>query len=111
MVDYLKYAVIKILNRKGNLRISKSLIPETEVILPKNVFLFDFKDGRNYFLSRNRNLMTIIKSDNRATLERTSLLINVPQKKSKCEYFFGIQIEEKTIALKQIKKWQKEIRK
>ena len=99
-LECLKIAVLKIL-KKG--RYYKGLIPEKEIALPKNVLLLLI--NKYYFLIRDQNLLTILKSDNHGILERTSTIIDIPNKKSKIEYTYGIKIESETIPLLKINNW------
>ncbi len=102
MIDVcLKAATLQILKKEGNLQNTKGLVFENEIILPKNVFLVSL--NRNFYLiNRNRNLVTIIKSDNRSMLERMFQYVDVPSKRVKTDYIYGISIEVETIQLKSI---------
>ena len=102
-LECLKVAVLKIL-KKGRSCKTKRFIPENEISLPKNLFILNFQ-YKYYFLNKERDLLTIIKSSNQCTLERTSTIINIPKKNSQIEYIYGIQIEAETTPLKKIKNW------
>ena len=101
MIHCLKMATLQILKNEGNLQNTKNLIPENEIILPKNVFLVSL-NRKFYLINRNRNLVTTIKSDNRSMLERMSQYVDVPSKRVKTDYIYGISIEVETIQLKSI---------
>lgn len=103
-LERLKLATLQILKNEGNLQNTKDFISENEISLPKDVFLL-FLNRKFFLINRKRSLLTIIKSDNRNMLERTSQYVDVPSKRVKTEYLYGIPIEVETIHLNSISNW------
>lgn len=89
MDDLVKFAIKKISTKSRNPVSTKNRIPENEVLLPKNIFLIE----PNVFILRDHSCMTTIRVANNISIERTSLLIDIPRRLEKRTYFCGIAID------------------